>query len=135
MNKDEILEQIKANMIEKEDLMSIISDINSYDGNFDDIQWWENDEDFFDTFYGEDVMEAVRAVCYGDYTFTDEYVKINAYGNLETTNYIQDELEGYVDEIVDHLADNWEEFKDTINLTSETKELIDEYIGSEGEEE
>jgi len=135
MNKDEILEQIKANMIEKEDLMSIISDINSYDGNFDDIQWWENDEDFFDTFYGEDVMEAVRAVCYGDYTFTDEYVKINAYGNLETTNYIQDELEGYVDEIVDHLADNWDEFKDTINLTSETKELIDEYIGSEGEEE
>ena len=135
MNKDEILEQIKANMIEKEDLMSIISDINSYDGNFDDIQWWENDEDFFDTFYGEDVMEAVRAVCYGDYTFTDEYVKINAYGNLETTNYIQDELEGYVDEIVDHLADNWEEFKDTINLTSETKELIDEYISSEGEEE
>lgn len=131
MNKDEILEQIKANMIEKEDLMSIISDINSYDGNFDDIQWWENDEDFFDTFYGEDVMEAVRAVCYGDYTFTDEYVKINAYGNLETTNYIQDELEGYVDEIVDHLADNWEEFKDTINLTSETKELIDEYVKGE----
>lgn len=135
MDRDAILDKIKEAMIEKEDLMSIISDINSYDGNFDDIQWWENDEDFFDTFYGEDVMEAVRAVCYGDYTFTDEYVKINAYGNLETTNYIQDELEGYVDEIVDHLADNWEEFKDTINLTSETKELIDEYIGSEGEEE
>lgn len=135
MDRDAILDKIKEAMIEKEDLMSIISDINSYDGNFDDIQWWENDEDFFDTFYGEDVMEAVRAVCYGDYTFTDEYVKINAYGNLETTNYIQDELEGYVDEIVDHLADNWEEFKDTINLTSETKELIDEYISSEGEEE
>lgn len=131
MDRDAILDEIKEAMIEKEDLMSIISDINSYDGNFDDIQWWENDEDFFNTFYGEDIMEAVRAVCYGDYTFTDEYVKINAYGNLETTNYIQDELEGYVDEIVDHLADNWEEFKDTINLTSETKELIDEYVKGE----
>ena len=76
-------------------------------------------------------MEAVRAVCYGDYTFTDEYVKINAYGNLETTNYIQDELEGYVDEIVDHLVENWDEFKDTIDLTSETKELIDEYVKGE----
>lgn len=131
MDRDAILDEIKSAMVETEDLMSIISDINSYDSSFDDIQWWENDEDFFNTFYGEDIMEAVRAVCYGDYTFTDEYVKINAYGNLETTNYIQDELEGYVDEIVDHLVENWDEFKDTIDLTSETKELIDEYVKGE----
>lgn len=131
MDRDAILDEIKSAMVETEDLMSIVSDINSYDGSFDDVQWWENDEDFFNTFYGEDIMEAVRAVCYGDYTFTDEYVKINAYGNLETTNYIQDELEGYVDEIVDHLVENWDEFKDTIDLTSETKELIDEYVKGE----
>lgn len=131
MDRDAILDEIKEAMVEKEDLMSIISDINSYDGNFDDIQWWENDEDFFDTYYADDIMGAVRAVCYGEYNFTDEYVRINAYGNLETTNYIQDELEGYVDEIVDHLVENWDEFKDTINLTSETKELIDEYMKGE----
>lgn len=131
MDRDAILDEIKGAMVEKEDLMSIISDINSYDGNFDDMQWWENDEDFFDTYYADDIMGAVRAVCYGEYNFTDEYVRINAYGNLETTNYIQDELEGYVDEIVDHLVENWEEFKDTIDITPETKELIDEYVKGE----
>lgn len=131
MDRDAILDEIKSAMVEKEDLMSIISDINSYDGSFDDVQWWENDEDFFNTYYADDIMGAVRAVCYGEYNFTDEYVKINAYGNLETTNYIQDELEEYVDEIVDHLVEDWDEFKDTIDLTSETKELIDEYVKGE----
>lgn len=131
MDRDAILDEIKSAMVETEDLMSIVSDINSYDGSFDDVQWWENDEDFFNTYYADDIMGAVRAVCYGEYNFTDEYVKINAYGNLETTNYIQDELEGYVDEIVDHLVENWDEFKDTIDLTSETKELIDEYVKGE----
>ena len=131
MDKDAILDEIKSAMVETEDLMSIVSDINSYDGSFDDVQWWENDEDFFNTYYADDIMGAVRAVCYGEYNFTDEYVKINAYGNLETTNYIQDELEEYVDEIVDHLVEDWDEFKDTIDLTSETKELIDEYVKGE----
>lgn len=131
MNKDELLESIKAAFIETEDLLSIVSDINSHDGYFDDMQWWENDEDFFDTFYADDIVGAVRAVCYGDYTFTDEYVKINAYGNLETTNYIQDELEGYVDDIVDHLIENWDEFKDTIDITEDTKAMIEEYVKGE----
>lgn len=131
MDRDAILDEIKSAMVETEDLMSIVSDINSYDGSFDDVQWWENDEDFFNTYYADDIMGAVRAVCYGEYNFTDEYVKINAYGNLETTNYIQDELEEYVDEIVDHLVEDWDEFKDTIDLTSETKELIDEYVKGE----
>jgi len=131
MDKDELLESIKAAFVETEDLMSIVSDINSYDGYFDDIQWWENDEDFFNTYYADDIMGAVRAVCYGEYTFTDEYVKINAYGNLETTNYIQDELEGYVDDIVDHLIENWDEFKDTINITADTKAMIEEYVKGE----
>lgn len=131
MDRDAILDEIKSAMVETENLMSIVSDINSYDGSFDDVQWWENDEDFFNTYYADDIMGAVRAVCYGEYNFTDEYVKINAYGNLETTNYIQDELEEYVDEIVDHLVENWDEFKDTIDLTSETKELIDEYVKGE----
>lgn len=131
MDKDELLEGIKSAFIETEDLMSIVSDINSYDGYFDDMQWWENDEDFFNTYYADDIMGAVRAVCYGEYTFTDEYVKINAYGNLETTNYIQDELEGYVDDIVDHLIENWDEFKDTINITADTKAMIEEYVKGE----
>ena len=76
-------------------------------------------------------MDAVRAVCYGEYNYTDEYVKINAYGNLETTNYIQDELEGYVDDIVEHIIDNWSELNN-IDVSQETKDMIEEYINMEG---
>ena len=133
MNKDELLDDIKQAFIENEDLRSIVMDINSYDGYFDDMQWWDNDEEFFETFYGDDIMSAVRAVCYGEYNYTDEYVKINAYGNLETTNYIQDELEGYVDDIVEHIVDNWSEFSN-IDVSQETKDMIEEYINSSEEE-
>lgn len=131
MNKDELLDSIKQAFIENEDLRSIVMDINSYDGYFDDMQWWDNDEDFFETFFGTAIMDAVRAVCYGEYNYTDEYVKINAYGNLETTNYIQDELEGYVDDIVEHIIDNWSELNN-IDISQETKDMIEEYINMEG---
>lgn len=131
MNKEELLNDIKQAFIENEDLRSIVMDINSYDGYFDDMQWWDNDEEFFETFYGDDIMGAVRAVCYGEYNYTDEYVKINAYGNLETTNYIQDELEGYVDDIVEHIIDNWSELNN-IDVSQETKDMIEEYINMEG---
>lgn len=131
MNKEELLDSIKQAFIENEDLRSIVMDINSYDGYFDDMQWWDNDEDFFETFFGTAIMDAVRAVCYGEYNYTDEYVKINAYGNLETTNYIQDELEGYVDDIVEHIIDNWSELNN-IDISQETKDMIEEYINMEG---
>ncbi len=131
MNKEELLDNIKQAFIENEDLRSIVMDINSYDGYFDDMQWWDNDEEFFETFFGTAIMDAVRAVCYGEYNYTDEYVKINAYGNLETTNYIQDELEGYVDDIVEHIIDNWSELNN-IDVSQETKDMIEEYINMEG---
>lgn len=131
MNKEELLNDIKQAFIENEDLRSIVMDINSYDGYFDDMQWWDNDEEFFETFFGTAIMDAVRAVCYGEYNYTDEYVKINAYGNLETTNYIQDELEGYVDDIVEHIIDNWSELNN-IDVSQETKDMIEEYINMEG---
>ena len=131
MNKEELLNDIKQAFIENEDLRSIVMDINSYDGYFDDMQWWDNDEEFFETFFGTAIMDAVRAVCYGEYNYTDEYVKINADGNLETTNYIQDELEGYVDDIVEHIIDNWSELNN-IDVSQETKDMIEEYINMEG---
>ncbi len=46
---------------------------------------YDNDDDFFTMFF-TDVLEAVRAVCYGEYTYSDRYVKFNGYANLETTN-------------------------------------------------
>jgi len=50
---------------------------------------YPNDEDFFKLFF-TDVYEVVRAISFGDYTFTDDYVYFNGYGNLKTFNYYGD---------------------------------------------
>ena len=58
MNKEELLNDIKQAFIENEDLRSIVMDINSYDGYFDDMQWWDNDEEFFETFFENKMLKA-----------------------------------------------------------------------------
>lgn len=57
---------------------------NQYCENISDFEnsIMSNDEDFFQTYFSDDIMECVRAVCYGEYNYTDDYVRINAYGNL-----------------------------------------------------
>ena len=51
------------------------------------------------------VDEALRAAYYGDYRYSDEYVKLNAYGNLESFGRF--EIEEHVDygELADYLED------------------------------
>lgn len=41
------------------------------------------DESFFDLFFS-DRMEVCRATVYGNVDFSDEYIRFNAYGNLES---------------------------------------------------
>lgn len=44
---------------------------------------YRNDEYFFDEQF-EKADEAVRAVCYGEYKYMDDYVVFNGYGNLDS---------------------------------------------------
>lgn len=53
---------------------------HNYDGEI-----FENDEEFFSTFFS-DTMAAVRAVCFGEYRYQDDWVIFNGYGNLESSN-------------------------------------------------
>lgn len=41
------------------------------------------DEDFFDLYFA-DKMEVCRATAYGEVNFTDEFIRLNVYGNLES---------------------------------------------------
>lgn len=63
----------------------IIAKYNEYleANNYYDDMWQANDEEFFSVYFS-DPMEAVRASFYGDYRYMDDYVKFNAYGNLES---------------------------------------------------
>lgn len=69
--------------------------------------------------------DAVRAVCYGDYNYMDDYVRFNVYGNLESfTEYdYEEELKSYIDEIVDRLIEE----KGNITIyDDELKEMLEE---------
>ena len=95
----------------------LINCINSYDGSLDDIYYYYNDDDFFAMVFGTNVLDAVRAVCYGDYSYSDDYVRLDAYGNLESANMyeILSRYEEYKDEIADkiiELADVCEDYLD-----------------------
>lgn len=95
---------LDSQLINHEDLKQIVSDINSYDGSLDHLEYYENDEHFFDMMF-QNPMDAVRAVCYGEYNYTDDYVQRNAYGNLESkSDYeIRQELEEEISSIREEL--------------------------------
>ena len=59
-------------------------------------------------------MEAARATFFGKInSWTDEYIKINAYGNLESMSEydVLEEIDYYLEEIFDN-TDTWEDYID-----------------------
>lgn len=99
-------EEVKKYLLENEEVLKdVVYSINGWDSYFDNLDYRENDEEFFNTYFYNNPMEAVRASYYGDYNFMDEFVKINDYGNLESKQEYEviEEMKDYIDEIVDHL--------------------------------
>ena len=119
------LEGIKNYLLEnEEELLNVVRKLNSWDGCLDYLDYMENDEYFFETYFDGRVDEAVRAVCYGDYEYMDDYVKFNAYRNLESCSEYElyRELKDNIDDIIDNLVDKYEE----LYLNDELKELLEE---------
>ena len=90
-------------MNETEKLMAMVQEVNSWNGTLEHLDMWENDRDFFDTFYSEEPMEVARAVQFGEYDYIDEYVTINACGNLASYSVyeLEELLEDYKEEIIE----------------------------------
>ena len=65
-----------------------------------------NDEYFFEEYFRNNVTEAVRAVCYGDYRYMDTFVVFNGYGNLESffSRNLDDYI--YIEDLASYLEDN-----------------------------
>lgn len=112
-------------------IKAIIEEINCFDNdqmvqlnneycdqqNCPDDQIYSNDANFFADVYGGDVMEAVRAVSYGDYNYTHDWVKLNGYGNLESMNVIdEDDLCESIDTIAEEVADNFHNYDHLFDL-------------------
>lgn len=52
-------------------LRDMVVYVNSYDGSLENLEYYENDDDFFNTYFSNNVIEAVRAVSFGDYNYSD----------------------------------------------------------------
>jgi hypothetical protein len=122
-------------------IKAIIEEINCFDNdqmvqlnneycdqqNSPDDQIYSNDANFFADVYGGDVMEAVRAVSYGDYNYTHDWVKFNGYGNLESMNVIdEDDLCESIDTIAEEVADNFHNYDHLFDLDPDDFEDEDE---------
>lgn len=116
-NYDELIKYLKENV---DTLEEMVQDINSYDSYFDHLEYWGNDEDFFNTYYYNNPMEVARAIFYGDYHYCDDYVCINVYGNLESiTEYAFQEM--LIAEVEDILSKWYEMY-----CNSDIREVSDE---------
>lgn len=62
------------------------------------------DEEFFECYFS-DKMEVARAVFFGNiHSWDDEYIRFNAYGNLESLNEfdVANEIDDYAEEIFEY---------------------------------
>ena len=111
-----------------EELEVIVSEINGWDGSLDWLEAHENDEDFFDIYFSN-TIEAVRSVCYGNYNYSDDLVRFDGYGNLESFDRweYEDELKDNIDDIIERLLSVYYE----IDIDEELNELIVEYLEEE----
>jgi hypothetical protein len=94
-------------------------------GNYDN-EIFNNDEEFFYTFFENSVISAVQCVCYGDYRYSDNYVKFNGYGNLESFNYMShSQLCELPETMAEDIINKFEEFE--YLFSNELSEQINKY--------
>ena len=128
------MENIKNYLLKYVDeLGDLISEINSIDNSLEYLEYWNNDDDFFNTFFSNKPMEAVRSAYYGNYNYCDEYVRFNGYGNLESFNQwqLEREYKYYIDDITKSLLEHYQQ----MNICDkELIKLIEEYEENENQE-
>ena len=127
MKKEKIREYLLNN---EETLLDVVSELNSWNGCLENLDFWENDEEFFNTFFNNP-MEAIRATYYGNYNYNDEYVKFNGYGNIDSYSEYEriEEIKDSIDDIVDNLIECYY----NIYINEELENLLLELLEEEEE--
>ena len=113
---DKIKQALKG--LEPEDKLNMWNEYCSENGDPDN-QIYENDEEFFNLFYANDVFGAVQRAIYGEYNPMHDFVTFNGYANLESISSSEG-LERYIDD--NKLA----EYIDGQNDISDYLEIEDE---------
>ncbi|WCS69639.1 hypothetical protein Goe25_02500 [Bacillus phage vB_BsuM-Goe25] len=127
------MKKVKAYLLENmEELKDVVREVNSWNGELGHLDYQPNDEDFFNAYFEGRAMDAVRAAVYGDYNYTNDYVRFDGYGNLKSVSEydLEEELKDNMDEIMDALERNLPH----LTLSDELTALIHEAMGEEEEE-
>ena len=126
MKNEMLREKLQGLLLgDTEYLMTIVSELNNWNSDLDYLRVYENDEEFFGMFFQGNPMEVARAIYYGDYKYTNQYVRFNGYGNLESLSDYQyeKELKDNINEIIDELMENY----NNIYLPAELEEIFNNF--------
>ncbi len=106
LSREKIIEFIR-DINNFEEIYDLVYSINSHDESLIDLEYHYNDDEFFDIYFGINTKEAVRAVCFGDYRYNDDFVRFDGYGNLESASKyeLMAEYDLYKDEIADKVIE------------------------------
>ena len=132
MKNEMLREKLQGLLLEDTgNLITVVEELNSWNGNLDYLRVYENDEEFFGMFFSNNPMELARAIYYGDYKYNDEYVRFNGYGNLESLDNFEykEELKDNIEEILDELMENY----NNIYLPTELEEIFNNFEEEEEE--
>lgn len=89
------------NVLTRDELVRLHNEYCQHINSDDEI--YHNDDEFFEIYFTKP-LDAIRALCYGEYEYNDTYVKFNGYANLESSNDPTDWI--YTDEIAGFILDN-----------------------------
>lgn len=121
-NKRQLVVDFLTN--DTDQLQSLVSEMNSYNGCLEHLDVMENDEEFFEIHFAGNPLEAVRAAQYGDYKYSDDYVRFDGYANLES--FDKWEYENLLKESLDEIVDALMEEHYHLNLDPELEEIFEE---------
>ena len=106
-NYESVLEYL--NELSNSELVSIH---NKYCQSINDCdnEIHHNEDDFFETFFDGRVIEAVRAISYGDYNYNHNFVMFDGYANLKSFDDPTDEID--LSDIANDILENPENYYD-----------------------
>ena len=124
MTKTEMIKDLLENMSESQ-LYTIVNEYFDKTEYYDDrIYDMEEFDEMMDDMLPSDI--AIK-IFYGDFRPNDNYFKFDGYDNLQSFDYISDEVD--LEEIADYIVDNDEDFDN-----SDIREILDQEDEEEGDE-
>ena len=101
------------NLINEMDSQELIQLNNEYCESINamDDQVYSNDEDFLNAFFHNNPDSLARAICYGEYHYSHNFVRFNGYGNLESFDYFgTEDLIELVPTMAEYISERFQDF-------------------------